>query len=177
MNNISKHKNELQLTDTEPETILFSDVAQIIEKRKFNATSIANSQIVLMFWEIGKYINCAILGMERAEYGKKIVVTLSRQLVVKYGRSFENKNLRRMMQFANQFDDEQIVVTLSRQLSWSHLLVLLPLKTMEEKLYYAAETGKQLLGVPRVAQVSVTCTNIVNQKASKLRFAKLERKK
>ena len=55
MNKI-KHKNKLQLTDTEPETILFPDIIQIIEKRKFNAISAANNQIVLMFWGIGKYI-------------------------------------------------------------------------------------------------------------------------
>jgi len=147
MNKITKHSATLKIIDAEQENLIFSNVSEIIENRKFNAFFVANSQIVLMFWEIGKYINSAILGMERAEYGKKIVVTLSRQLVVKYGKSFEDKNLRRMMQFASQFDDEQIVVTLSRQLSWSHFLALLPLKTMEEKLYYAVETAKQLLGV------------------------------
>jgi len=147
MNKISTHKNEFQLSDVEYKNVLFSNIAQIIESRKINAIYVANSQIVLMFWEIGKHINSAVLGMERAEYGKKIVVTLSRQLIAKYGQSFENKNLRRMMQFASQFDDEQIVATLSRQLSWSHFLVLLPLKTMEEKLYYATEATKQLLGV------------------------------
>jgi hypothetical protein len=36
--------------------------------------------------------------LQRAEYGKKIVVTLSRQLVAKYGKSFEDKNLRRHQQ-------------------------------------------------------------------------------
>ena len=61
-----------QLTEIKSEDILFSNVAQIIERRKVNAVSIANSQIVLMFWEIGKYINCTVLGMERAEYGKKL---------------------------------------------------------------------------------------------------------
>jgi len=97
MNKITKHNTTLQIIDTEQENLIFSNVSEIIESRKFNAISLANSQVVLMFWEIGKYINSAILGMERAEYGKKIVVTLSRQLVAKYGRSFEDKNLRRMM--------------------------------------------------------------------------------
>jgi len=46
----------------------------------------------MIFWEIGKYINSAILGMERAEYGKKIVFTLSTQLQQKYGKSFEFQN-------------------------------------------------------------------------------------
>jgi len=69
MSKITKHKKNLQATDIEQENIIFSNVAQIIEKRKFNAVSAANNQIVLMFWEIGTYINSVILGMERAEYG------------------------------------------------------------------------------------------------------------
>jgi len=40
-------------------------------------------------------------------------------------KNFEEKNLRRMMQFAEQFTDTKILVTLSRQLSWSHFLVLI----------------------------------------------------
>jgi predicted nuclease of restriction endonuclease-like (RecB) superfamily len=52
-----------------------------------------------------------------------------------------------MLQFAEQFQDKEIVVTLSRQLSWSHFLVLLPLKNKEAKLFYAQETAEQILGV------------------------------
>ena len=121
--------------DTKPENILFSNVAQIIEKRKTNIISVANNQIVLMFWEIGKYINSAILGMERAEYGKRIVSTLSTQLLQKYGNEYHLRNVRRMMQFASQFPDFEIVSSLGTQLSWSHIRQLLPLKTIEEKLY------------------------------------------
>jgi hypothetical protein len=133
MSKISKHKNELQLTDTESESILFSNVSQIIEKRKINAISAANNQIVLMFWEIGKHINSAILGMERAKYGKKIVSTVSTQLQQKYGNEYYMRNIRRMMQFALQFPDFEIVSTAWTQLSWSHIRELLPLKTIEEK--------------------------------------------
>ena len=95
MNKI-KYKNELKLADTEPENVLFSNVVQIIEKRKLNVISVANNQIVLMFWEIGKYINSAILGMERAEYGKKIVSTVSTQLQQKYGKEYYLRNIRRI---------------------------------------------------------------------------------
>jgi hypothetical protein len=97
MNQVSKHKNELQFTDTEQENIVFSTVSQIIKKRKFNAVLAANSQIVLIFWEIGNYVNSVILGMERAQYRKRIVVTLSQQLTEKNGKSFEKTNLTRMM--------------------------------------------------------------------------------
>jgi predicted nuclease of restriction endonuclease-like (RecB) superfamily len=42
-----------------------------------------------------------------------------------------------MMQFAEQFDDLQIVTSLMTQLSWTHFLELFPLKTKESKLFYA----------------------------------------
>ena len=52
-----------------------------------------------------------------------------------------------MLQFAEQFADKEIVVTLARQLSWSHFLVLLPLKNPEAKLFYAKSVAGQTLGV------------------------------
>ena len=57
-----------------------------------------------------------MLGGDRAAYREQIVVTVSRQLVVDYGRGYSEKNLRRMVQFAEAFPEEEIVVTLSRQL-------------------------------------------------------------
>lgn len=45
-----------------------------------------------------------------------------------YGRGFEEKSLRRMVQFAEVYPDEEIVASLIRQLSWTHFLVLLPIK-------------------------------------------------
>ncbi len=57
-----------------------------------------------------------------------MVAKLSRQLVLEYGNSFSEKSLRRMMQFAEVFPDEQIVVTLLRQLGWSHFLALILIK-------------------------------------------------
>ncbi|MFT3886397.1 MAG: PDDEXK nuclease domain-containing protein [Flavobacteriales bacterium] len=73
----------------------------------------------------------------RAEYGERIVVSLSRQLVLEYGQSFAEKNLRRMVQFAEVFPDEEIVVSLTRQLSWTHFLAFLPLKQPLEREFYA----------------------------------------
>jgi len=51
-----------------------------------------------------------------------------------------------MMQFAEQFNDFQIVVPLARQLSWSHLLILLPLKSREAKFFYAEKVSEESLG-------------------------------
>ena len=88
-----------------------------------------------MYWEVGHIINREILKNSRAEYGKSIVVTVSRQLVLEYGRNFEEKNLRRMIQFAQTFEKEK-VVTLSRELSWSHFLIVLPIKEPLKQDFY-----------------------------------------
>jgi hypothetical protein len=45
-------------------------------------------------------------GDERAAYGAQIVVTLSRQLVLDYRQGY-SENLRRMVQFAEAFPEEE----------------------------------------------------------------------
>ena len=100
-----------------------------------------------MFWQVGNRINQEILKNKRAEYAKQIVSTLSTQLKERYGNNFELRNLRRMMQFAEQFTDYQTVVTLAQQLSWSHFVELLPLKTIEAKLFYAQNASNNLFGI------------------------------
>jgi len=55
---------------------------------------------------------------KRADYGRKIVVTLSRQLTKEYGNEFSYTVLTRMVRFTEIFPKKEIVSTLSRQLSW-----------------------------------------------------------
>jgi predicted nuclease of restriction endonuclease-like (RecB) superfamily len=129
------------------EKSLLKELSQLIEQSQQQFVSQANSNLTILFWHIGNSINKNILQNKRADYGKQILVTLSRELTNKYGRNFEEKNLRRMLQFAEQFTNNSIVVTLSRQLSWSHFLALIPLKTIEAKLFYAQVASTQTLGV------------------------------
>ena len=61
---------------------------------------------------------------------------------------------------------QKIVVTLSRQLSWSHFLVLLPLKSDEQRQFYARRTIQEQLGVrglrKQIAQKTFERTAIAN---------------
>ena len=129
------------------EVALFEHVAAIIENRKGRAGAYVNREVTLMYWEVGQFVGSALLGGERAEYGKKILATLSQQLVERYGSSFELSTLRRMMQFAEVFPDPEIVATLSRQLSWSHFKEMLPLKSEEARMYYAKDAIERSYGV------------------------------
>lgn len=125
------------------QTTLFRQVASLIEQSKQHVAIQANSTLTLLFWKIGKTINENVLGNKRADYAKQIVTTLSTQLKELYGKSFEERNLRRMMQFAEQFPDLAIVSPLATQLSWSHFVELLPLKSYEAKLFYAEQVAEK----------------------------------
>ena len=129
------------------EQSLFAQVAQIIETRKYRAGAYANREVTLMYWEIGRYINSVVLGEQRAAYGKRIVATLSQQLVEKYGKSFEYTKVTRMVKFAELFPDPEILPTLSAKLSWSHIIELLPLKKVEAQSYYINDVIQRNLGV------------------------------
>jgi hypothetical protein len=100
-----------------------------------------------MFWEIGRYINSVILDFKRAPYGKQIFSTLSRKLVEKYGKSFQEENLYRMAQFANVFSDVKIIKKLLMGLSWSHICELIRIKNEKARVFYAKDAAVRLLGV------------------------------
>ncbi len=139
--------DENKITLANKERNLLEILSKLIKENQTKVINNANSIVVVLYWQIGTKINDFILQNKRADYGKQIIVTLSRLLVEQYGNSFEEKNLRRMLQFAEKFMDFEIVVTLSRQLSWSHFLVLIPLPTIESQLFYAKKTTNEALGV------------------------------
>jgi predicted nuclease of restriction endonuclease-like (RecB) superfamily len=116
---------------------LVDELVSLIEDGKKQLAFAANAAMTLTYWRVGKRINSDTLKNKRADYGKQIVVSVSRQLVAQYSNNYEEKNLRRMMQFAQVFDDEAIVVSLIRQLSWTHFLALIPLKKPLERDFYA----------------------------------------
>ncbi len=124
--------------------ILFDAICDIIERGKRQVAAQVNSTLTLTYWHIGKTINEDVLQNQRAEYGKQIVKTISEELVVRYGKSFESRNLRRMMQFAELFPDFKIVSPLATQLSWTHFMELLQLKNSETRFYYANKAAENL---------------------------------
>ena len=116
---------------------MLPELRRLIDDARAATAAAVNTGLTMLYWRIGRRITEEILKGERAEYGKEIVATVSRQLVEEYGKGFGEKNLRRIVQFAQVFPDERIVVSLIRQLSWTHLIALLPLKDPLQRDFYA----------------------------------------
>ena len=123
----------------EPEVTLdlVERVSVLINEARESIASYANATLTMTYWQVGAIIEAEVLGNERADYGAQIVASLARQLTERFGRGFEEKNLRRMIKFAQQFPDAEIVASLARQLSWTHFVALMPLKSGEARAFYA----------------------------------------
>ena len=52
-----------------------------------------------------------------------------------------------MIKFASIFPDIEIIATLSQDLSWSHFMEILPIKTEEARMYYASDAAARHMGV------------------------------
>ena len=107
---------------------LVGDIQNIIEKSQRQAYQAVNVILAQRNWLIGYRIAQEEMhGEERAEYGTKIIKTLSKKLTEKYGKGYDRSNLYHYLRFYKAFPE--IVDTVSRQsyirLSWSHYRVCL----------------------------------------------------
>lgn len=116
---------------------LIGDIRSLIETARHNVAVTVNAGLTTLYWQIGNRIRQDILKEKRAEYGREIVVTLSRQLAVEYGRGFSKRNLFNMIRFTEVFPDERIVHALSAQLTWTHFREIICLDNSLQRDFYA----------------------------------------
>ena len=120
-----------------PADRLLHDIRGLIEHARQQVARTVNSAMVGLYWSIGKRIREDILHEQRAEYGEEIVSALSTQLTGEYGRGFGRRNLFRMVRFAEIFSDQQIVSSLMTQLTWTHLIYIIPFDNPLKRDFYA----------------------------------------
>ena len=123
-------KNPLQ---TNP---LFISIRQLIEESKQQVAVAVNATMSMLYWRIGKQINEEFLQSNRADYGGQVIKSLALQLGAQYGKGWSEKQLRHCLQFAKAFPDEAIVSTLWRQLSWSHLKLVIYFDDPLKRTFY-----------------------------------------
>jgi hypothetical protein len=78
-------QTDLDRISQEPRELLI-EIRTLIEEARRQTAVAVNIGLTILYWRIGRRIHHEVLGKERAAYGEQIVVTLSRQLVVDYGR-------------------------------------------------------------------------------------------
>lgn len=130
--------SELQPVQGNNSGLLLDDIKTLIDQARQQVAVAVNVGLTHLYWQVGLRIHHDLLiEKNRAAYGKHILATLSQDLTQRYGKGFSESALNRMVKFAEVFPNPQIVATLSRQLSWSHFLLLLPLEKPMQRDYYA----------------------------------------
>ena len=94
---------------------------------------------VIIYFEIGRLLTEA-----GGKYGDNIIDEYSKKLVIEVGKKYNRSTLFRMKQFYNVFSNEK-VAPLVQQLSWSHCLILLPIKNDDEINYYIRQVSNRNL--------------------------------
>lgn len=118
------------------EETLFKDIASLIEESRQYVAHTFNATLTLLYWKIGTRINHDLLQNKRAEYGKQIVASLTRQLTEQYGKGWDEKTLRHCLRIAETFSEEIIVSAVRRQLGWTHLKTIMYLKDELRREFY-----------------------------------------
>lgn len=119
------------------ETTLLSDLRTLIQSARQRIAVAASSTTTLLYWHLGRRLLTENLQDERAQYGKRVLATVSRELTDEFGQAFTLRSLYRAIQFCQCFTDQEIVSTLSTQLRWSHFIELLPIKDPLARDFYA----------------------------------------
>lgn len=141
----------LPLEPATPET-LHTELRGLIAASRQRVAGAVNVELTRLYWTVGERLGREVLAHQRAGYGERLMQRLGEQLSKEFGRGFEARNLRRMVQFAQVLPDHETVTTLSAQLSWSHFVDILMLKSSEARRYYAHESSVQHWSVRELRQ-------------------------
>ncbi len=94
---------------------------------------VKNNEDLETKWNIGRLLVEAQGGESRAKYGNGLIKEWSKDFTEKYGNGYSITNLKRYRQFYIAF---QKGAPVAHQLTWSHYIILLPLKNENERNYY-----------------------------------------
>lgn len=116
---------------------IFNNIKELVIASRNKVYTTVNTEMLNLYWHIGKIIIEIQDGDERAKYGDEILEKLSIKLTNEFGRGFSKRNLERMRKFYMLFS---ITTTSLSQLSWSHYLELIKIDEEPKRNFYFKET-------------------------------------
>ena len=116
---------------------LFKEIEDIITTNKTKVAYQINNTLVETYFNIGRVIvENEQNGNIRAEYGKEVLLKLSKKLRDKYGSGYSLSGLYNMRLFYTRYKNFQ---PLAGKLSWSHYCYLIYIEDDDERSFYERE--------------------------------------
>ena len=120
---------------------LLSRISEVYAAGPLRAQQAVNAQLTTTYWQIGHdIVEFEQGGKARADYGKALLDTLSRDLTYRHGRGFSRSNVIRIRQFYLTYPKG---ATASHLLSWSHIVELLKIDDPLERSFYEQQTLRE----------------------------------
>jgi predicted nuclease of restriction endonuclease-like (RecB) superfamily len=114
----------------------FNEVLSLIQKAKRQVSRQANSTLITLYWDLGAYISNKTT---KENWGKGVVRALAEFIKQKDAtlKGFTDRNLWRMKQFYETYEDRPKLSTLWTQLNWSNNRTIFSrCKREEEREFY-----------------------------------------
>ena len=121
----------------------FGTVMSIIENAKSRALKAVNTELINMYFEVGKYLSDLC---DKSTFGDKVIDEVAEYITQNNPsiKGFNRRNLYRMKKFYELYKDDEFVSALLTQISWTnHLMIMSKAKSKEERDFYIALTVKE----------------------------------
>lgn len=115
---------------------LYDDIKDLIDQSKNKIYKTVNTEMINLYWNIGKIIVKKQNGQDRAKYGDYLIENLSNQLTNEFGKGFSTRNLKRMRKLYLCYPKR---TTMLSQLTWSHYLELIKIDDETKRNFYMNE--------------------------------------
>lgn len=116
--------------------VLLQSIVTLIDGARRRVAATVNSELTLLYWNIGKQINDVVLYNARADYGKNIVIELSQELSAQYGSGFNKRNLQSFIKFNAVYQDIEILHAVRAKLTWTHIREIIYIKDHIKREFY-----------------------------------------
>lgn len=124
--------NEVIIKDDEINK-LYDYIKSLIDQSKNRIYKTVNTEMINLYWNIGKVIVEKQNGQDRAKYGDYLIENLSNQLTNEFGKGFSTRNLKRMRKLYLCYPKR---TTMLSQLTWSHYLELIKIDDETKRNFY-----------------------------------------
>ena len=129
-------EKELTLIEENEINEFFNEIKTLIEKAKGRVYKTVNTEMLDLYWNIGKMIIEKQEGKKRAKYGDLLIHGISKKLTENFGKGYSVQNLRRMRQLYLTYP---IRSTMLSELSISHYYELIKIKEKYKRDFYMHE--------------------------------------
>ncbi len=127
---------------------LLGRISAVYTAGQVRAHQAVNAHITETYWQIGHdIVEFEQAGKARADYGKALLASLSRDLTFRHGKGFSRSNVIRIRQFYLVYPKG---AKASHLLSWSHYVELLKLEDELERGFYELQAIREKWSVPEL---------------------------